>query len=63
MLNRSEFYRDLGIKAAQARNQNDEARASFHAKHFREAKALERGADRQLADELYRNGYESARRT
>lgn len=43
MLNSPQFYVELGTKAAEARNQHDEARAKFHAEHFRRAKALEQG--------------------
>ena len=54
---------DLGRQAAKARNQRDEARAEFHARHFRAAKALEQGEDRQVADRLYRDAYAEERRT
>ena len=61
MLNTPEFYRDLGVKSAQARNQHDEARASFHAEHFRKARDLEQGKDREDAAHCYKLGYESER--
>ena len=61
MLNTQEFYQDLGVKAAIARNQRDEARAKFHAEHFRRAKALEQGDDKILADTLYREAYKASR--
>lgn len=63
MLNQPEFYSDLGTKAAEARNQHDEARAKFHAEHFRRAKGLEQGEDRILADTLYREAYKASRVT
>jgi len=61
MLNSPQFYVELGAKAAEARNQRDEARAKFHAEHFRKAKALEQGDDKTLADTLYRDAYEANR--
>lgn len=63
MLNQPELYSDLGTKAAEDRNQHDEARAKFHAEHFRRAKGLERGEDRILADTLYREAYAASRVT
>lgn len=62
MLNPPDFYRHLGEQAAIARNQSDEERAQFHARHFRAAKALEQGEDRMSADTLYRKAYAAARR-
>lgn len=61
MLNSPQFYVELGAKAAEARNQRDEARAKFHAEHFRRAKALEQGDDKILADTLYREAYKASR--
>jgi hypothetical protein len=61
MLNSPQFYVELGAKAAEARNQRDEARAKFHAEHFRKAKALEQGDDRIFAATLYRDAYEANR--
>lgn len=61
MLNSPQFYAELGAKAAEARNQRDEARAKFHAEHFRKAKALEQGDDKTLADTLYRDAYKAIR--
>ena len=61
MLNFPQFYVELGTKAAEARNQHDEARAKFHADHFRRAKALEQGDNKILADTLYHNAYETNR--
>lgn len=61
MLNTPEFYTDLGTKAAVARNQKDEARANSHAEHFRRARNLETGDDRQEANRLYDEAYKAAR--
>ena len=61
MLNSPQFYVELGAKAAEARNQRDEARAKFHAEHFRKARALEQGDDRIFAATLYRDAYEANR--
>jgi hypothetical protein len=63
MLNSREFYMDLGREEAKARNQRDQARAEFHARHYRAEKALEQGEDRQIADRLYRDAYAEERRT
>ena len=49
MLNSPQLYDELGAKVAEARNQKDEARAKFHADHFRRAKDLEQGDDKTLA--------------
>ena len=61
MLNSSVFYQDLGRKAAQARNQRDEARAQFHAVHFRRARDLESAEDRPLVTEWYMSAYRASR--
>ena len=61
MLNTPDFYSDLGAKVAVARNQHDEARAQFHAEHFRKAKALESDADKATAYKLYNEAYTEAR--
>ena len=61
MLNSPQFYVELGAKAAEARNQSDEARAKFHAEHYRKARALEQGDDRIFAATLYRDAYEAIR--
>lgn len=61
MLNTEAVYQDLGKKSAEARNQHDEARARFHANHFRLAKAMEKPEDRLVADRLYREAYEQHR--
>mgnify|MGYP000874367688 CR=1 FL=1 len=63
MLNYPQFYVELGTKAAEARNQHDEARAKFHADHFRRARGLEQEEDRILADTLYREAYGASRVT
>ncbi len=62
MLNTPEFYTELGKKAAEARNQRDEARADFHARHFRQARNLESGDDRATAGQLYQDAYGANRR-
>lgn len=62
MLNPVEFYRDLGRKAAQARNQRDEAHAASHAEHFRRARDLEKAENRTKATEAYMESYRQARR-
>ena len=62
MLNSEDFYRDLGKKSAEARNQGDEARASFHASHFREARNLESWEDHQKAYDIYSSSYKLNRR-
>ena len=62
MLNPIEFYQDLGCKAAQARNQQDEARAASHADHFRRARDLEKTENRTKATEAYMESYRQARR-
>lgn len=61
MINPIEFYTELGTKAAEARNQKDEARASFHARHFRDARALENGEARTAANKAYDDAYIAAR--
>lgn len=61
LLNSVEFYVDLGEKAARARNEHDEARAQFHAEHFRKARSLEQNDNRQVADRHYREAYAAAR--
>lgn len=61
MVNASAFYEDLGRKSAAARNQKDEARAKFHAEHFRRARDLESDENRQLVSRLYSEAYQAAR--
>lgn len=61
MLNKPEFYADLGAKVAEARNQRDEARAEFHASHFRKARSLESEHGRNLANTLYDAAYKEFR--
>ena len=61
MLNSPHLYDELGAKVAEARNQKDEARAKFHADHFRRAKDLEQGDDKTLAQTLYDDAYEANR--
>ena len=61
MINTPDFYSELGAKVAMARNQHDEARAMFHAEHFRKAKALESDADKAVVYKLYIEAYKEAR--
>lgn len=61
MVNTPDFYSELGAKVAMARNQHDEARAMFHAEHFRKAKALESDADKAVVYKLYSEAYKEAR--
>lgn len=61
MINTPDFYSELGAKVAMARNQHDEARAMFHAEHFRKAKALESDADKAVVYKLYSEAYKEAR--
>ena len=61
MLNKPEAYVEAGRMAAQARNQQDEARAQFHADWFRRARSLESAADRAEANRLYDEAYKQAR--
>ena len=62
MLNPIEAYAEAGRKAAEARNDGDEARAQFHAEWFRRARNLEQGDGRRAANEAYRVAYTTARR-
>ena len=61
MLNTIEFYKDLGTKAAEARNQRDESRANFNEDHFRRARGLEQGDDRLAANRAFDEAYKAAR--
>lgn len=61
MLNSIESYREAGQKTAQARNQRDEARASFHKNWFSRAKAMEQPSDQQAARQAFDEGYKDAR--
>ena len=61
MINTIEFYKDLGTKSAEARNQHDEPRARFHAEHFRKARGLENEDDRLLCSQVYDEAYRAAR--
>ena len=57
MLNPIEEYFTTGEKAGRAMRRGDAATASFHRRWLTEAKALERGDDKDKADEAYRDGY------
>lgn len=61
MLNSPEGYTEAGRKAAEARNQRDEARATHWADYFRRMRDSERDADRTEARRLYDAGYTAAR--
>lgn len=62
MINSPENYTEAGQKAAQARNQRDEARASSWAEFFRKMRSTEAtDEDKQEADRLYRTAYTEAR--
>lgn len=62
MLNALSAYTEAGQQAARARNERDEARADFHARWFRAARALERGEDRQAATDAYTTAYRETRK-
>ena len=61
MLNTIEFYKDLGTKAAKARNQRDESLARSTAEYFRRARGLEQGDDRMAANCAFDEAYKAAR--
>ena len=61
MLNHPENYTEAGRKAAEARNQRDEARAQHWRDYFRRMRDTEQGADRQQAAQLYQDAYAEAR--
>lgn len=63
MLNPEENYTEAGRKAAEARNQRDEARAQHWARYFQGMRNLERAEDRQRAQALYQEAYSKERRT
>ncbi len=62
MLNNPETYTEAGQKAAQARNQRDEARARSWAEFFRKMRSAEATEeDKKEAARLYENAYTEAR--
>ena len=61
MLNPVEAYAEAGRKAAQARNERDESRASSWAEWFHRARNLEQGEARQTAERTYREAYAATR--
>ena len=63
MLNNPDAYTEAGRKAAEARNQRDEARAQHWAEYFRRMRGSEQGQDRQEAYRLYNEAYKTARNT
>lgn len=62
MLNPIEAYAEAGQKAAEARNQRDEARAFSWAEWFHRARRLEAVEDREVIEKAYRDAYSKARR-
>jgi len=62
MLNPIEAYAEAGRKAAQARNERDEGRASSWADWFHRARRLETVEDRETANRSYREAYAATRR-
>lgn len=60
-VNSPEFYFDCGKRAAEARNQNDEDRASETARHFRRCRELETDEYSQEASKQYNAGYQQFR--
>ena len=61
MLNHPDAYTEAGRKAAEARNQRDEARAQHWARYFSQMRGSEQDADRTEARRLYDAGYTQAR--
>lgn len=61
MINNPESYSEAGRKAAEARNQRDEARAEHWARYYRSMRGIESPEDRQTIDRLYREAYTEAR--
>ena len=61
MFNSPQFYAELGRKAAEARNQHDEARAAFHGNHFRRARQYENADAAVEAGALFDEAYKEAR--
>lgn len=62
MINPIAAYYDCGRRAAQARNENDEARAKHEAEWFRKARDLEQGDARTNASDAYHRAYRATRR-
>jgi len=62
MLNPEANYTEAGRKAAEARNQRDEARAQHWARYFQGMRNLERAENRAKAAALYQAAYSEARR-
>ena len=61
MLNNPDAYTEAGRKAAEARNQRDEARAQHWARYFAQMRSSEQDADRTEARLLYDAAYTAAR--
>ena len=60
-MNMLDAYEECGRKAAKARNEGDEARATFEDQHYRKMRALETPEYRAQADRAYNVGYLAAR--
>jgi hypothetical protein len=63
MINSPDTYTEAGRKAAQARNQRDEARATHWKEYHRKNRATENEADRDTAERLFQAAYTEARNT
>lgn len=61
MRSHPDAYAEAGRKAAEARNQRDEARAQHWARYFAQMRNSEEDADRQEARSLYDAAYTAAR--
>ena len=61
MLNNPDAYTEAGRKAAEARNQRDEARAQHWARYFSQMRGSEQDADLIEARRLYHAAYTAAR--
>jgi hypothetical protein len=61
VINDLEIYRDAGLKAARAMNNNQGEEFKFHYDHLRRMLALEMVTDRQLARAAYDEAYNATR--
>lgn len=62
MLNSLESYRESGIRAAKALNDEDWPRYSEENRHYGKMRSMEKTQDLMLARQAYDEGYKSARR-
>ena len=60
MINSAEVYFDCGYKAGLATRNRDAAMARVQREWFVRAKALETGADKDVAEQEYKRGYADA---